>query len=126
MKKLKVIVCGSTFGQLYLKALRSSPEKFQLIGILGTGSDRTLRCAEEYNIKVYKSIDEVPDDIDLACVAVRTAAFGGNGTEIALQLLELIDNKELKKECLLQHAKQVKSANARHYLIACSKNINRD
>lgn len=46
--------------------------------------------------------------------------------QIALQLLELIDNKELKKECLLQHAKQVKSANARHYLIACSKNINRD
>ena len=46
--------------------------------------------------------------------------------QIALQLLELIDNKELKKECLLQHAKQVKSANARHHLIACSKNINRD
>ena len=41
MKKLKVIVCGSTFGQLYLKALRSSPEKFQLIGILVKGSDRT-------------------------------------------------------------------------------------
>lgn len=46
--------------------------------------------------------------------------------QIALQLLELIDNKELKKEYLLQHAKQVKSANARHHLIACSKNINRD
>lgn len=46
--------------------------------------------------------------------------------QIALQLLVLIDNKELKKECLLQRAKQVKSANARHYLIACSKNINRD
>lgn len=41
--------------------------------------------------------------------------------QIALQLLELIDNKELKKECLLQRAKQVKSANARHYLIAASK-----
>ena len=41
--------------------------------------------------------------------------------QIALQLLELIDNKELKKECLLQRAKQVKSANARHYLIASSK-----
>ncbi|MEE0334447.1 MAG: hypothetical protein UDR60_05945 [Catenibacterium mitsuokai] len=39
----------------------------------------------------------------------------------ALQLLELIDNKELKKECLLQRAKQVRSANARHYLIAASK-----
>ena len=43
--------------------------------------------------------------------------------QIALQLLELIDNNELKKECLLQRAKQVKSANARHYLIACSKEI---
>ena len=41
--------------------------------------------------------------------------------QIALQLLELIDNKELKKECLLQRAKQVRSANARHYLIATSK-----
>lgn len=41
--------------------------------------------------------------------------------QIALQLLELINNKELMKECLLQRAKQVKSANARHYLIACSK-----
>ena len=41
--------------------------------------------------------------------------------QIALQLLELIDNKELKKECLLQRAKQVRSANARHYLIAASK-----
>ena len=41
--------------------------------------------------------------------------------QIALQLLELIDNKELKKECLLQRAKQVKSANARHFLIAASK-----
>ena len=41
--------------------------------------------------------------------------------QIALQLLDLIDNKELKKECLLYRAKQTKSANARHYFIACSK-----
>ena len=36
-------------------------------------------------------------------------------------ILVLEYNKELKKECLLQRAKQVKSANARHYLIAASK-----
>lgn len=41
--------------------------------------------------------------------------------QIALQLLDLIDNKELKKEFLLQRAKQLKSTNASHYLIACSK-----
>lgn len=38
--------------------------------------------------------------------------------QLALQLLDLIDYPELKKECLLQRAKQVTSANARHYLIA--------
>ena len=77
MKKLKVIVCGSTFGQLYLKALRSSPEKFQLIGILGTEVKGLFVVLKNIISKYIKSIDEVPDDIDLACVAVRTAAFGG-------------------------------------------------
>lgn len=41
--------------------------------------------------------------------------------QLALQLLDLIDYPELKKECLLQRAKQVTSANARHYLIASAK-----
>ena len=43
--------------------------------------------------------------------------------QLALQLLEFIDDKELKKECLLQRAKQVTSANARHYYIACAKKL---
>ena len=43
--------------------------------------------------------------------------------QLALQLLEMIENKELKKECLLQRAKQVTSANARHYYIACAKQL---
>lgn len=43
--------------------------------------------------------------------------------QLALQLLELIDNKELKKQCLLERAKQVKSANARHYFIASAKEL---
>lgn len=43
--------------------------------------------------------------------------------QLALQLLEINDNKELKKKCLLQRAKQVTSANARHYYIASAKDI---
>ncbi len=46
--------------------------------------------------------------------------------QMALQLLELVDEPELKKECLLQRARQVKSVNARHYLISCAKEINKD
>ena len=43
--------------------------------------------------------------------------------QLALQLLELCDDKELRRECLLQRAKQVTSANARHYYIASAKAI---
>lgn len=46
--------------------------------------------------------------------------------QMALQLLELVDEPELKKECLLQRARQVKSVNARHYLISCAKEINKE
>ena len=48
--------------------------------------------------------------------------------QLALQLLELINDNgvynEIKKEALLQRAKQVTSANARHYYIASAKSIN--
>lgn len=50
--------------------------------------------------------------------------------QMALQLIELLmvqDNSlqiiELKKQALLMRAKQVTSANARHYLIACAKSL---
>jgi len=43
--------------------------------------------------------------------------------QLALQLLELTDYPQLKKECLLQRAKQVTSANARHYYIARAKRL---
>ncbi|MBP1919870.1 alkyl/aryl-sulfatase [Youngiibacter multivorans] len=41
--------------------------------------------------------------------------------QLALQLLELTENNDLKKEALLMRAKQMTSANARHYLIASAK-----
>ena len=43
--------------------------------------------------------------------------------QLALQLLEIQDDPQLRKECLLNRAKQVTSANARHYYIASAKNI---
>jgi alkyl sulfatase BDS1-like metallo-beta-lactamase superfamily hydrolase len=41
--------------------------------------------------------------------------------QLALQLLELTENNDLKKEALLMRARQMTSANARHYLIASAK-----
>lgn len=43
--------------------------------------------------------------------------------QLALQLLELTDWHELKKEALLGRARQMTSANARHYLIASAKKL---
>ncbi|WP_270525358.1 alkyl sulfatase dimerization domain-containing protein [Longibaculum muris] len=44
--------------------------------------------------------------------------------QLSLQLLELVDDyKDLKKECLLNRAKQMTSANARHYFICAAKEL---
>ena len=83
MQKIKTLVCGTTFGLFYLEALQRLNDKFELVGILANGSERSKRCAANYNTTLYTDIDQVPKDIDLACVVLRTRALGGKGTEIA-------------------------------------------
>lgn len=82
----KVIVCGVRFGQFYLEAVRKS-EDYELAGILSTGSRKSVECARLYGVKQYGSVEQLPGDIDLACVAVRTGTLGGNGAELAEQLM---------------------------------------
>ena len=43
--------------------------------------------------------------------------------QLALELLQMVDEPALKKECLIGRAKQMTSANGRHYLWACAKEI---
>ena len=88
MQKIKTLVCGTTFGLFYLEALQRLNDKFELVGILANGSERSKRCAANYNTTLYTDIDQVPKDIDLACVVLRTRALGGKGTEIAKYFLE--------------------------------------
>jgi thiazolinyl imide reductase len=88
MEKLRTVVCGSTFGQFYLAALRMMPEEFELAGLLARGSERSVKCAEYYGIKLYTEADQLPGDIVLACVVLRSGVMGGRGTELSLKLLE--------------------------------------
>ncbi|WP_019548765.1 bifunctional Gfo/Idh/MocA family oxidoreductase/class I SAM-dependent methyltransferase [Streptomyces sulphureus] len=85
--KLKTLVCGSTFGQFYLAALASRPDRFETVGLLARGSERSRRCAERYGVPLYAHPKDLPDDIDLACVVVRSGVMGGTGTSLALDLL---------------------------------------
>jgi thiazolinyl imide reductase len=85
---MRVVVCGTRFGQIYLSALARAPELFQLAGIVARGSARSVALAEEYGVPLYSSVEQLPDDIDAACVVVSTAVGGGQGVELAKALLE--------------------------------------
>ncbi|MGW8380602.1 Gfo/Idh/MocA family oxidoreductase [Streptomyces sp. ODS28] len=85
---LRVVVCGTRFGQIYLSALARRPERYRLVGIVARGSDRSRALAEEYGVPLYRSVADLPDGVDVACVAVSGAAGGGPGVELARELME--------------------------------------
>lgn len=88
MKKLKVVVCGSTFGQFYLEALARDTQRFELCGLVAKGSERSKKCADIYGVKLYEGIDDFEEDIDLACVVLRSNVLGGRGTDMAIALMK--------------------------------------
>ncbi|SPX51632.1 thiazolinyl-S-HMWP1 reductase [Klebsiella pneumoniae] len=84
---LKVLVCGSTFGQFWLAALQRYPLRFKVVGLLASGSARSRDCAQRYDIPLYTDIASLPEDIDLACVVLRATVMGGAGSVLAQQLM---------------------------------------
>ena len=85
---LKTVICGTGFGTFYAEAVFRDKKNFKLAGIGARGSERSKKCAEHYGVPLYESVSQVPSDIDIACVAIRTGALGGNGTEISLEFLK--------------------------------------
>lgn len=86
-KKLRTVVCGSRFGQFYLQALQALSDQFELVGLVAKGSARSQACATRYGIPLYTEVAQLPSNIDLACVVLRSGVMGGKGTELACQLL---------------------------------------
>ncbi|MBF6137350.1 Gfo/Idh/MocA family oxidoreductase [Nocardia otitidiscaviarum] len=82
---VKVLVCGTGFGRVYLRALEREP--FQLTGILARGGERSRACAREYGVPLHTAPDQVPDGVDLACVVVPSGVGGGPGAELAQAFL---------------------------------------
>lgn len=75
MSRMRVLVCGSNYARAYLAALACEPRKYQLTGILARGSDRSSQVAALSGVPLYLSTDELPDQIDLACAAMSSAAW---------------------------------------------------
>ncbi|MFC0623427.1 Gfo/Idh/MocA family oxidoreductase [Kribbella deserti] len=86
-RRLRVVVCGTTFGQFYLAGIQALPQEYELAGIVARGSDRSTACAERVGVPLYRTPAEVPADVDVACVVVRSGAMGGPGSEIAREFL---------------------------------------
>lgn len=86
-RPLRVVVCGTTFGRVHLEALRRPGTPAVLAGILARGSARSTSCARRYGVPLYREVDELPPDVDAACVAVRAGVVGGAGGALAMALL---------------------------------------
>ncbi len=82
----KAVVCGTAFGRIYMRGVHEDPT-LELAGILSRGSSASRNCAERYGVPSYTDVDEIPGDIEIACVAVRAGVSGGDGAELAQRLL---------------------------------------
>ncbi|MFI9536181.1 Gfo/Idh/MocA family oxidoreductase [Nocardia fusca] len=82
----KVVVCGTSFGRVYLQAMHDDPD-VELAGVVSRGSATSLEYAKAYGVPHYTGVERLPRDIDIACVAVRAGAAGGDGAELARSLM---------------------------------------
>lgn len=87
-KKINVLVCGTVFGKIYINGINLN-ENFKLAGIYSNGSKHSKKIAEQYDVPLYIDINDIPaEEIDLACVVIRSTIVGGKGSEIAYNLLD--------------------------------------
>lgn len=85
--KRRVLIVGAKFGELYANAFLEDRAGLELAGVLARGSVRSLRLAQAFGVPFYTSMDDVPHDLDIACVVVRSTVVGGEGSFLAEALL---------------------------------------
>lgn len=88
MRRFNVVVCGTNYGQTYLTALRSRDSGPRLAGILARGSRRSQAFADELGVPLYRDVEELPRDVDIACVAVGDSPLAREGSKLAGRLLD--------------------------------------
>ncbi|MFF2650712.1 Gfo/Idh/MocA family oxidoreductase [Streptomyces sp. NPDC058045] len=84
---MRILVCGTNFGRFYAEAAHQRPG-YALAGILSRGSAASRAYACGLGVPFHTRVDDLPADIDAACVAVSSAISGGQGTELARALMD--------------------------------------
>lgn len=77
---MRIVVAGATFGRVYAEGVRAS--RHDLVGIVGRGGADSQKLSHELGVPCFPP-EEVPTDIDLACVVIRSGITGGAGSELA-------------------------------------------
>lgn len=72
--RLKLLLCGSNYGASYVPALDGPTSAFELAGVLAKGSERSVRLAAAKNVPLWSRVEEVPDDVAVAVVALPSPA----------------------------------------------------
>lgn len=83
MKPVRILVCGTNYGQTYIQAIQKSRRRFELVGILALGSTRSHELARAWGVPLYRNVDNLTGGIDFAC-----AAMGASGAGAVLGLLK--------------------------------------
>ncbi|NKN33292.1 Gfo/Idh/MocA family oxidoreductase [Marichromatium bheemlicum] len=83
----KVVVAGTGFGRIYLDAIGLAPKQYRLAGILARGSNHSMRCAREHGVPLFTDIGDIPEDVEIVCVVLRSGSIGSPGTELTKRLL---------------------------------------
>ncbi|OKP03210.1 Gfo/Idh/MocA family oxidoreductase [Xenorhabdus eapokensis] len=107
IKPRRVLIVGSKFGELYLNAFLQPQSDLELVGILAQGSPRSQQLAHDFNVPLFRSLDELPDEIDIACVVIRAEVIGGTGDQLTQALLargiSVIQEHPLGAEAIKRH-----------------------
>ncbi|WP_149536558.1 Gfo/Idh/MocA family oxidoreductase [Siccirubricoccus phaeus] len=80
---LRLAVCGTRFGETYLKALRDGVPGLVLAGLLARGGERSRRLAAALGVPLWLDTREAAAASDAVAVVVRAGAMGGRGTALA-------------------------------------------
>ncbi|SFN73000.1 Gfo/Idh/MocA family oxidoreductase [Xenorhabdus japonica] len=107
IKPRRVLIVGAKFGELYLNAFLQLRPDLELVGILAQGSTRSQQLARDFNVPLFCSLDELPNDIDIACVVIRAEVIGGKGDQLTQALLvrgiSVIQEHPLDAEAIKRH-----------------------
>lgn len=75
----RVLIVGTKFGEIYANAFLDDMLGVPLAVIMANGSERSRKLAHAFGVPLYTRLEDVPRDIDMACVVVRSTIVGGEG-----------------------------------------------